>query len=105
MDYHHSELVKLCRTCGGRLFNSKGKYKATVYEVEAFQDQLQTAFGVTVSRDCRSVHAQSFCKACKVAMGRIIESKAKALQGTKKLQCSPKMYQFLCVLICELRLK
>ena len=86
MDYHHSELVKLCRTCGGRLFNSKGKYKATVYEVEAFQDQLQTAFGVTVSRDCPSVHPQSFCRACKVAMGRIIESKAKGVPYKSSVQ-------------------
>lgn len=54
--------------CGGRLISSKGKYKATVYQVGAFQDQLHRAFGVLVSRDHPSVHPQSFCK---VAMGRV----------------------------------
>ena len=90
MDYHHSQLAKHCRVCGGRLSSSKGKYKATVYQVGAFQDQLQTAFGISVSRDCPSVHPQSFCKTCKVAMGRLLESKAKGIPYKSSVQ----MYQW-----------
>ena len=79
MDYHHSQLVKHCRICGERLISNKGKYKATVYQVGAFQDQLHRALKVLVSRDHPSVHLQSFCKVCKVAMGRLIESKEKGI--------------------------
>ena len=86
MDYHHSQLVKHCRICGGRLISSKGKYKATVYQVGAFQDQLHRAFGVLVSRDHPSVHPQSFCKVCKVAMGRLIESKEKEISYKSSVQ-------------------
>ena len=86
MDYHHSQLVKHCRICGGRLISSKGKYKATVYQVGAFQDQLHRAFGVLVSRGHPSVHPQSFCKVCKVAMGRLIESKEKGILYKSSVQ-------------------
>ena len=78
MDYHHSQLVKHCRICGGRLISSKGKYKATVYQVGAFEDQLHKAFGVSTP--------QSFCKVCKVAMGRLIESKEKGIPYKSSVQ-------------------
>ena len=86
MEYHQSQLVKHCRVCGGRLYSSKGRYKATVYEVGAFRDELHTAFGVSVSKDCLSVHPQKFCKSCKVAMGRLIESKVKGVPYKSSLQ-------------------
>ena len=72
MEYHQSELSKHCRICGGRLQSSKGKYKATVYDVYAFPDQLQMAFGVVVRGDSPLVHPKRFCKVCKVAMGRLM---------------------------------
>ena len=86
MDYHHSQLVKHRRICGGRFISSKGKYKSTVYQVGAFQDQLHRAFGIFVSRDHPSVHPQSFCKVCKVAMGCLIESKEKGIPYKSSVQ-------------------
>ena len=77
MEHHQTQLEKHCRICGGRLYSSKGKYKSTVYGVEEFKDQLQMAFGVTTDKDHLAVHPRSFCKVCKVAMGRLLESKTK----------------------------
>ena len=90
MDYHLNELPKHCRICGERLQTSKGKYKATVYRAEAFCDHLQTAFGVDVNCDSPTVHPQSFCKVCKVAMGRVIDAKTKGIP----YKCSVKVYHW-----------
>ena len=79
MEYHQTQLEKHCRICGGRLSSSRGKYKSTVYNVEEFKDELQMAFGVFAGEDLPSMHPKSFCKACKVAMGRLVESKQKGV--------------------------
>ena len=57
-----------------------------VYQVGALEDQLYRAFGVLVSRDHPSVHPQSFCKLCKVAMGRLIVSKEKEIPYKSSVQ-------------------
>ena len=90
MEFHQSELQKHCRVCGGRLQTSKAKYKATVYQAEAFCDQLQTAFGITIGRDSPAIHPKSFCKVCKVAMGRLLGAKAKEIP----YKCSLKLYEW-----------
>ena len=84
MEYHQSELSKHCRICGGRLQSSN---KATVYDVDAFPDQLQMAFGFAVRGDSPLVHPKRFCK---VAMGRLIEAKTKGVP----YKCSVKVYQW-----------
>lgn len=86
MEYHQTQLEKHCRICGGRLYSSRGKYKSTVYGVKEFKDQLQMAFGVETSEDLPTIHPRSFCKVCKVAMGRLLESKAKEVPYRSSVQ-------------------
>ena len=86
MEYHQNQLTKHCRVCGGRLFNSKWRYKATVYQVDAFHDQFQMAFGIAAREDSPLVHPKSFCKSCKVAMGRLVDSKTKGVPYRSTLQ-------------------
>ena len=90
MEYHQSELQKHCRICGGRLHSSKAKYRATVYQAEAFCNEIQKAFGVTINSDSPTVHPRSFCKACKVTMGRLLDAKTKGVP----YKCSIKVYEW-----------
>ena len=90
MDYHLSELPKHCRVCGGHLQTGKREYKATTYSTEAFSDQLRMAFGVDVSEDSASIHPQSFCKVCKVALGRLLDAKTRGVP----YRCSVQVYQW-----------
>lgn len=90
MEYHQSELQKHCRICGGRLHSSKAKYKATVYQAEAFCDEIHKAFGVTINNDSPTVHPKSFCKTCKVTMGRLLDARTKGVP----YKCSIKVYEW-----------
>lgn len=67
MDFHTSELVKVCRVCGKRVSKAKGKERSNV--CMKYRKELAEVFSIDVSSDCEDIHPLQFCQSCRVAIG------------------------------------
>lgn len=70
MEYHVSQLRKVCRVCGKRLNKSKGKEPERGYLVEDSSKELAEVFGLDTSEDQDDTHPKKFCHTCRVYMRR-----------------------------------
>ena len=63
MEFHNSELKKVCRVCGRRLKKAK-KERERSYVSKEYIKELCEVFHIDVSSDCEDTHSLLFCLSC-----------------------------------------
>lgn len=62
IEYHTTELKKVCRVCGKRVQKAKGRERS--YLVTEKTEDLSEVFRIDVSNDSEDTHPPSFCHSC-----------------------------------------
>lgn len=66
MEYHMSELRKVCRVCGKRVNKAKGRERN--YLVAEYSKELAEVFSIDASTDSENIHPFQFCHSCHTAI-------------------------------------
>ena len=88
MEFHHQQLLKVCRLCGKRLTTAKGKRRT--HSCMSNQQTILQTFGVDVQCDIPEMHPTSYCDPCH----RVMQRQRQATQAGKTYSTQQNVYRW-----------